>query len=140
VTRSTAVTGEVAVTDMLPHRHPFLLIDRVLVVEAGARAVSLKCVTTGDSVVIDLGHLPSILLAEVMAQTAGIAAAKHGVPTRGMVATIDRFRSRGDVPAGRRLMTAATVVRRFGPHVMVRAVVHADGQRWAAAEIVLHLG
>jgi hypothetical protein len=37
-------------------------------------------------------------------------------------------------------MTAATVVRRFGPDVMVRAVVHADGQRWAAAELVLHLG
>ena len=140
MTRSTALTGEVAVTDMLPHRPPFLLVDRVLVVEAGARAVSLKCVTNGDSVVFGVGYLPSLLLVEIMAQTAGIAAAKQGAPMRGMVARIDRFRSRGDVLAGRRLITAATIVRRFGRDVMVRAIVHADGQRWAAAEIVLHVG
>jgi 3-hydroxyacyl-[acyl-carrier-protein] dehydratase len=140
VRRSTALAGDVAITEMLPHRPPFLLVDRVLVVEAGARAVSLKCLTSDDSVVGGVGHLPSILLAEVMVQTAGIAAAKQGAPTPGMVARIDRFRSRGDVLAGRRLITGAKVVRRFGPDVMVRAVVHADGQRWAAAEIVLHLG
>jgi len=63
---------------LLPHRYPFLMIDRVEEVEPGVRAVAVKCVTVNEPHF--QGHFPSmpimpgVLLCEAFAQTAGIVA------------------------------------------------------------------
>ena len=65
-----------AIKNILPHRYPFLLIDRVLELETGKYCKSLKNITTNES--LFQGHFPQqavfpgVLMVEAMAQTAGI--------------------------------------------------------------------
>ncbi len=62
---------------ILPHRYPFLLVDRVIELEKGKSAVGIKNVTVNDS--FFQGHFPSrpvmpgVLMIEALAQTAGVA-------------------------------------------------------------------
>jgi 3-hydroxyacyl-[acyl-carrier-protein] dehydratase len=63
---------------ILPHRHPFLLVDRILEIETGKRIVGLKNVTVNEP--FFTGHfpghpvMPGVLIIEAMAQVAGILA------------------------------------------------------------------
>ena len=63
---------------ILPHRHPFLLVDRILEIETGKRIVGLKNVTVNEP--FFPGHfpghpvMPGVLIIEAMAQVAGILA------------------------------------------------------------------
>jgi 3-hydroxyacyl-[acyl-carrier-protein] dehydratase len=77
----TTKTGDVQIDiarimEMIPHRYPFLLIDRVVDVVAGTSAVGIKCVTINEP--FFQGHFPShpvmpgVLIIEAMAQTAGV--------------------------------------------------------------------
>jgi len=122
----------------LPHAYPFLLIDRIVEMVPGERAVAVKNLTLGDPLLDGDGVLPSVLLAEAMAQCAGLAL---GPPTgRAVLASIDRFRSRPWVRAGDQLRVSARVVRSFGATVKVRAVVRVNGRLRAAGDVVLQLG
>ena len=64
------------ILEKLPHRYPFLLVDRVLEIEAGKRIVALKNVTINEPLFV--GHFPSrpvmpgVLLLEAMAQAAAL--------------------------------------------------------------------
>ncbi|HXQ23015.1 MAG TPA: hypothetical protein VN812_15160 [Candidatus Acidoferrales bacterium] len=124
----------------LPHAYPFRLLDRTVMLEPGRWAVAIKNLTRDDPLVDGEGVLPPVLLAEVMAQAAGLAAVEspgHAVP--GMLAHIDRFRCRSPVRAGDQLLVTVHVVRRFGANVKAHAAVRVDSRRCAAAELVLHL-
>lgn len=63
---------------ILPHRHPFLMVDRILEIEIGKRIVGLKNVTINEP--FFPGHfpghpvMPGVLIIEAMAQVAGILA------------------------------------------------------------------
>jgi 3-hydroxyacyl-[acyl-carrier-protein] dehydratase len=64
------------IMEMIPHRYPFLLVDRVVDIVAGTSAVGIKCVTINEP--FFQGHFPShpvmpgVLMIEAMAQTAGV--------------------------------------------------------------------
>jgi 3-hydroxyacyl-[acyl-carrier-protein] dehydratase len=64
------------ISKILPHRYPFLLVDRVVEFEAGKRAVGIKCVTANEPQFT--GHfpdrpiMPGVLMIEAMAQLGGI--------------------------------------------------------------------
>lgn len=66
------------IMNILPHRHPFLLVDRILELEVGKRIVGLKNVTVNEP--FFPGHfpghpvMPGVLIIEAMAQVAGILA------------------------------------------------------------------
>ena len=123
---------------MLPHRYPFLLIDRVLMIEPGRWAVAVKNVTRNEPLVDINGELPPVLLAEIMTQAGGLAAAPAMTPhAPAVLAKLDRFRCRSAV-AGDQLLVAARVVRRLGANVSVRACITVAGRPRAAAELVLH--
>ncbi|RME68487.1 MAG: 3-hydroxyacyl-[acyl-carrier-protein] dehydratase FabZ, partial [Nitrospirae bacterium] len=70
------------IMSVLPHRFPFLLVDRVVEVEPNKRAVGIKNVTINEP--FFQGHfpgepiMPGVLLVEAMAQVAGILAFKSG--------------------------------------------------------------
>jgi len=71
------------IQNILPHRYPFLLIDRIVEIEPGTRAVGIKNVTINEP--FFAGHfpgnpiMPGVLIIEAMAQVAGILAFRSGV-------------------------------------------------------------
>jgi 3-hydroxyacyl-[acyl-carrier-protein] dehydratase len=123
----------------LPHAYPFLLLDRVVAVRAGHSARAIKQLTCGDPVLDAAGVLPPVLLAEAMAQTAGIAAIGPAGGMTGALARIERFRSRGTIGAGDRLDIRVRVLKVFGTIVKARGVVRVGGRVGAAAEVFLQL-
>lgn len=71
------------IQEVLPHRYPFLLVDRIIEMDIGKRAVGLKNVTINEP--FFTGHfpgnpiMPGVLIVEAMAQVAGILAFRSGL-------------------------------------------------------------
>lgn len=124
----------------LPHRYPFLLIDRIVEAVPGEYAVAVKNLTCGDPILDADGLLPSALLAEAMAQCGGVAALDAESDGSAVLASLNRFRTRGRVGVGQQLIVYARVLRSFAGMVRLRAVVRVDGRARAACDIVLRLG
>ena len=123
----------------LPHAYPFLLLDRIVEVRTGRSARAVKNVTRDDPLLDAAGCLPPVLLAEALAEAAGVAAiGLHGRMT-GVLARIERFRSRAPVHAGDRLEISVRVLKVFGTIVKARGVVRIDGRIGAAGEVFLQL-
>jgi len=73
----------VAIAKILPHRYPFLLVDKVLEFEAGKRAVGVKNVTANEPQFTghfpDLPIMPGVLMVEAMAQLGGVVCLQEPV-------------------------------------------------------------
>lgn len=106
----------------LPHRYPFLLVDRVLECEAGRRIVALKNVTANEQFFV--GHfpgrpvMPGVMVLEALAQATGILAfVTAGIypdeNVRFYFAGIDKARFRRPVGPGDQLELTATLERRI---------------------------
>ncbi len=104
----------------LPHRYPFLLIDRVLSIEPGERVTALKNVTINEPYF--QGHfpgvpvMPGVLIIEAMAQAAGILAFRTlggGTEEKKLIyfAGIDNARFKRPVVPGDQLVIEATMGR-----------------------------
>ena len=102
------------IMQLLPHRFPFLMIDRVEEVEPGERAVAVKCVTVNEPHF--QGHfpqtpiMPGVLIAEAFAQTAGIVALSAHEDLAGkavFLLGLDKVRFRKPVRPGDRLIITA---------------------------------
>ena len=111
-----------AVMDHLPHRYPFLLIDRVLELEPGSRILALKNVTINEP--FFPGHfphhpvMPGVMVIEALAQAAAILAFKSGerLPDVNSVVYfvgIDEARFKSPVGPGDQLMLHARIERRL---------------------------
>lgn len=123
----------------LPHRTPFLLLDAVVEVVPGERAVAERLVTSADPLLRDGGELNEVLLVEVMAQCAGVAAASDGHGMTGALVAIDRFQVHRTVAVGDRITAAARVVKRMGEMVRADVTAHVDGTLCAEAQLTLKL-
>ena len=111
-----------AIQALLPHRYPFLLVDRILELEDAKRIVGIKNVTANEQ--FFQGHfpgqpiMPGVLLLEVMAQVGGVLARKSaagkGRPTV-FLTGIDKAKFRRPVVPGDQLRVEVEVVRRKDP-------------------------
>ncbi|MFM9107081.1 MAG: 3-hydroxyacyl-ACP dehydratase FabZ [Chloroflexota bacterium] len=96
----------VAIQKIIPHRHPFLLVDRVVELEPGKRAVGLKSVSMGEPVFT--GHfpaypvLPGVMIVEAMAQVGAVAmlSSPEGDGKLALFAGIDNVRFKRQVKPG----------------------------------------
>lgn len=96
----------VAIQAIIPHRHPFLLVDRIIELEAGKRAVGLKNVSMGEP--FFQGHfptypvMPGVLIVEAMAQVGAVAMLQHpdGAGKLALFAGIDNVRFKRQVKPG----------------------------------------
>jgi len=119
---------------ILPHRYPFLLIDRVIELEPGVRAVALKAVTANEPQFT--GHfpdrpiMPGVLMVEALAQTAGVAVQTLPEYTGklGLFAGIDDCRFKRLVLPGDTLRLEVTVEKLRGMFGRLRAVASVDGE------------
>jgi 3-hydroxyacyl-[acyl-carrier-protein] dehydratase len=119
---------------ILPHRYPFLLVDRVVELEPGKRIVAIKAVTANEPQFT--GHfpdrpiMPGVLMVEALAQAAGIAVIT--LPEYrgklGLFAGIDECRFKRMVVPGDTLRLEATVEKLRGVFGRVRAVGTVDGE------------
>ena len=143
MTELSARTGALnQIRGLLPHRYPFLLVDRIVEVsDDGKRAVAIKNVTANEPQF--QGHfpdeaiMPGVLIVEALAQAAGAALlAEHSRDGMlAMLAGLDGFRFRRPVVPGDTLRLEVELVRVRGPIGRVHGRALVDGQ--VAAEGVI---
>ncbi|MGQ0552603.1 MAG: UDP-3-O-acyl-N-acetylglucosamine deacetylase [Planctomycetota bacterium] len=125
----------------LPHRYPFLLVDRVLSLEGAKRAVGLKNVTANEP--FFMGHfpgapvMPGVLILEALAQLAGTLLLRT-MDTTGklpMLWAIEKAKLRRTVVPGDQLLLEVDVIKARASTAKVQGVARVGGQ--VAAEAVM---
>jgi UDP-3-O-[3-hydroxymyristoyl] glucosamine N-acyltransferase len=143
VTPNGVVIEARQILDLLPHRYPFLMIDRVLECEPGVRAVAVKCVSINEPQF--QGHfpgrpiLPGVLLVEAFAQVAGIVALTAHPDHAGKAVYLlglDSIRFRKPVlPGDRVIITCEKVFERRGVWKFA-ARADVDGKKVADGQVM----
>ncbi len=130
---------------IIPHRYPFLLVDRILEVEPGRRAVGLKQVTINEP--FFQGHfpghpiMPGVLIVEALAQVGAVAVLSlpENRDKLALFAGIDNFRFRRPVVPGDSLRLAVELTRMRGAVGKGQARALVDGQVVADGELMFAL-
>lgn len=104
------------IMDILPHRFPFLLVDRIIEIEESKRAVGIKNVTINEP--FFQGHfpgnpiMPGVLIIEAMAQVSGVLAFKSGAEGKATYfMSIEKAKFRKPVLPGVQLRLEVNVLR-----------------------------
>ena len=128
----------------LPHRFPFRMIDRLVELEPGRRAVAVKTVSCGDFFLE--GHfpqdpcMPEALIVEALAQTGGIALLSAKEEVIGMLVKVEDIQFHKTVRPGVQLTLSADVEFSFGEMAKVRVKAEAGGETVAQGILVLAAG
>lgn len=131
----------------LPHRYPFLLVDRILEIEIGKRLRAIKNVTMNEphfqGHFPDFPVMPGVLIIESLAQAAAILAFvsedKYGENAAVYFAGIDKARFRRPVTPGDQLILSAEVARRKSGMWQMETVATVDGAVVASALLMATL-
>ena len=133
----------VKIMESLPHRYPFLLVDRILEVEGTTRIVGLKNVTINEP--FFQGHfpghpiMPGVLIVEAMAQTGGLLLMEQ-VPDREKKVvyfmSLDNVKFRRPVVPGDQLRMEVEMLQFRGKIAKMKGVARVDGQVATEAEMM----
>jgi len=130
---------------LLPHRYPFLLLDRIVEWEPGRRIVGLKNVTINEP--FFMGHfpgypiMPGVLIIEALAQVGGFLALKamEDEAKIAYFAGIDNCKFRRPVLPGDQLRLECTIIARKGPVWKMHGQATVDGVLAAKADLTASL-
>ncbi|MHC1729895.1 MAG: 3-hydroxyacyl-ACP dehydratase FabZ [Syntrophobacteraceae bacterium] len=130
------------IKEILPHRYPFLLIDRI--VESGADSiVAIKCVSANEP--FFEGHfpndpiMPGVLIIEAMAQTGGVLVFTNLPQYKNRpfyFAGIDKVRFRRPVRPGDKLVMKVQILKQKGGFFKMRGEAFVDEKMVAEAELM----
>ena len=134
------------IEEIIPHRHPFLLIDRVEELEPGERAVGYKAVSFDEPYF--RGHfpkepvMPGVLIVEALAQVGAVAilSLEEMKAKTAYFGGVDRCRFKRKVLPGDVLRLEVEIIRRKGPVGVGKAVATVDGQTAVTAELTFAIG
>ena len=150
--RSRSLAREATVMDIqsiletLPHRYPFLLVDRVVEMEEGKRVVGIKNVTISEP--FFQGHfpghpvMPGVLIVEAMGQVGGLLLMSLVDDSESKVVYftgLDNVRFRHPVRPGDQLVCELELVRRRGTHCKMRGVARVGETVVAEADLMASL-
>jgi beta-hydroxyacyl-ACP dehydratase FabZ len=129
------------IMELLPHRYPFLLVDRIVEWDPGKRIVGIKNVTINEP--FFQGHfpghpiMPGVLIIEAVAQAGGILALKAlgGEKRIAYFTGIDNCKFRRPVVPGDQLRLEVSIVARKGFYWKMRGEASVDGVVVAKADV-----
>ena len=129
------------IQQILPHRYPFLLVDKIVEMEPGKSAKGIKCVSANE--IQFMGHfpqmhvMPGVLIIEALAQT-GACAILCEEENKGKIAFfggIKNARFRKQVVPGDVLELSCEIISRRGPVGIGKACATVDGKIAVTAEL-----
>lgn len=134
------------IQEIIPHRHPFLLIDYVEEMVPGERATGYKCVTYDES--FFRGHfaqepvMPGVLIIEALAQVGAVAilSMEENKGKTAYFGGIDKAKFKKKVVPGDKLKLECEIIKRKGPVGIGKAVATVDGKIAASAELTFMIG
>jgi 3-hydroxyacyl-[acyl-carrier-protein] dehydratase len=130
------------IKEIIPHRYPFLLVDKIIEVEPGKRAVGIKNVSANEE--FFNGHfpdypvMPGVLIIEAIAQAGGVALMQQE-DMKGKLALfagIDECRFKGQVKPGDQLRLEMEVTKQRRSIVKGKGTASVDGKVVAEADLM----
>jgi len=129
------------IKDIIPHRYPFLLVDKVTEIEEGKRVVGYKNVTINEP--FFQGHfpdypvMPGVLIVEALAQVGAIAVLdiEENKGKIGFLAGVDKCRFKRQVVPGDELKLEVEITRMKGPIGKGKGTATVNGELACQAEI-----
>ncbi|MFQ3839534.1 3-hydroxyacyl-ACP dehydratase FabZ [Staphylococcus pseudoxylosus] len=129
------------IKEIIPHRPPFLLIDRVVEYEAGERCVAIKQVSGNEPFFQghfpDYAVMPGVLITEALAQTGAVAIlnSEENKGKLALFAGIDKCRFKKQVTPGDTLKLEVEITKMRGPIGKGNAKATVDGQLACSCEL-----
>lgn len=129
------------IQEILPHRYPFLLVDKIVECVPGQSAIGIKCVTANE--MHFLGHfpqkhvMPGVLILEALAQTGAVAILTEE-ENKGKIVLFGGVKScrfKRQVVPGDVLTLSCEIISRRGPVGVGKAVATVDGKVAVIAEL-----
>lgn len=131
------------IQSILPHRYPFLLVDRVVEVEPGKRAVGIKNLTGNEWYLNGGSAYPPVLLLESLAQVGGITlgskAREENPDSRfiGLFAGVSDFQFRRSPVLGEQVTLKAELSQSLASIYRFNSEVYVGGEKIAGGQILI---